>query len=271
MGFDGSYSGDATAIVAVQIGDMPHLDVVRLWEDVGGQVPIIDVEHALRIACKRWRRVQAIVADPFRWARSLQMLADERLPVEEFPQSPARMTPATQRFGEAVLNKALTHSGDPDLARHVGNVVVKNDSRGHRIVKEHRDSTRRIDLAVAAVMAYAAASTVETGRRSLCSTEIVARPGRPGVNASFPPFGAKESRPFLSTVTRPALRAYKIKILRAIPQSLLSLLSISITSAPSTSIASVLSLSRSTSMISSMRAVRTLRSWVNSPPENLSL
>jgi hypothetical protein len=49
---------------------MPHLDVVRLWEDVGGQVPIIDVEDALRIACKRWR-VQAIVADPFRWARSL--------------------------------------------------------------------------------------------------------------------------------------------------------------------------------------------------------
>jgi hypothetical protein len=129
LGFDGSYSGDATAIVAVQIGDMPHLDVVRLWEDVGGQMPIIDVEDALRIACKPWR-VQEIVADPFRWARSLQLLADEGLPVEEFPQSPARMTPATQRFGEAVLNKALTHSGDPDLARHVGNAVVKNDSRG---------------------------------------------------------------------------------------------------------------------------------------------
>jgi phage terminase large subunit-like protein len=41
--------------------------------------------------------------------------------------------------------------------------VVKNDSRGHRIVKEHKDSTRRIDLAVAAVMAYATASAVETG------------------------------------------------------------------------------------------------------------
>jgi phage terminase large subunit-like protein len=58
---------------------------------------------------------------------------------------------------------ALTHSGDPDLARHVGNAVVKNDSRGHRIFKEHRDSTRRIDLAVAAVMAHAAASTVAQG------------------------------------------------------------------------------------------------------------
>ena len=162
LGFDGSYSGDATAIVAVQIGDVPHLDVVRLWENPGMQVPIVDVEDALREACKRWR-VQTIVADPFRWARSLQLLADEGLPVEEFPQSPQRMTPATQRFGEAVLNRALTHSGDPDLARHVGNAVVKNDSRGHRIVKEHRDSTRRIDLAVAAVMAFAAASTVQPG------------------------------------------------------------------------------------------------------------
>jgi phage terminase large subunit-like protein len=161
LGFDGSYSGDATAIVAVELGDVPHLDVVRVWESTTGeQVPIVDVEDALREACKRWR-VQTIVADPFRWARSLQMLADEGLPVEEFPQSAQRMTPATQRFGEAVLNRALTHSGHPDLARHVGNAVVRNDSRGHRIVKEHKDSTRRIDLAVAAVMAFAAASTTD--------------------------------------------------------------------------------------------------------------
>ena len=58
-----------------------------------------------------------------------------------------------------MFNRALTHSGEPDLARHVGNAAVKNDSRGHRIVKEHKDSTRRSDLAVAAVMAHAAAST----------------------------------------------------------------------------------------------------------------
>jgi hypothetical protein len=87
-------------------------------------------------------------------------------------------------------------------------------------VKEHKYSTRRIDLAVAAVIAYAAARRRwRRDRRSLWSTEIVAPPGRHGVNASFPPFGAKESRPFLSTVTRPALQAYKIKILRAIPQA----------------------------------------------------
>jgi phage terminase large subunit-like protein len=73
------------------------------------------------------------------------------------------MTPATQRFAEAVLNRALTHSGNPDLARHVGNATVKVDSRGTRIQKEHKHSTRRIDLAVAAVMAHDIAATVETG------------------------------------------------------------------------------------------------------------
>ena len=67
------------------------------------------------------------------------------------------MTPATQRVAEAVLNAALTHSGNPDLARHVGNAVANVDTRGTRIVKEHKDSKLRIDLAVAAVMAFAVA------------------------------------------------------------------------------------------------------------------
>jgi hypothetical protein len=33
----------------------------------------------------------------------------------EYPQSPGRMTPATARFYEAVVNGALTHSGDSRL------------------------------------------------------------------------------------------------------------------------------------------------------------
>jgi phage terminase large subunit-like protein len=73
------------------------------------------------------------------------------------------MTPATQRFAEAVLNGTLTQSGNPDLARHIGNAVVKVDSRGTRIYKEHKHSTRRIDLAVAAVMAHDIAATVTAG------------------------------------------------------------------------------------------------------------
>jgi phage terminase large subunit-like protein len=166
IGFDGSYAQDASAIVVVEVGEVPHLDVVRVWEPpegaAGWLVPIVEVEDALRDACRRWK-VRALVADPFRWARSLELLRDEGLPVESYPQSPARMTPATTRLAEAVLNQAVTHSGNPDLARHVLNAVVKSDSRGTRIQKEHKHSTRRIDLAVAAVMAHDVAAATDPG------------------------------------------------------------------------------------------------------------
>jgi phage terminase large subunit-like protein len=82
------------------------------------------------------------------------VLADERIPASEFPQSPSRMTPATTSLYEAVVNDAVSHDGDRRLARHVANAVLKTDSRGTRLAKEHRHSKRRIDLAVAAVMAH---------------------------------------------------------------------------------------------------------------------
>ena len=63
------------------------------------------------------------------------------------------MTPATQRFFESVMNDSMTHDGDPRLSRHVSNATLKQDARGYRLAKESRTSSRRIDLAVAAVMA----------------------------------------------------------------------------------------------------------------------
>lgn len=157
LGFDGSFNNDSTAVVAVQVGEKPHVDVVACWErpthaDGSWRVPVFDVETAIREACRRWQ-VREIVCDPYRWARTFQVLEDEGLPVAEYPQSPQRMVPATQRFYEAVLNKTLTHSGDARLARHVSNCVLKVDSRGSRLAKDSKNSPRKIDLAVAAVMA----------------------------------------------------------------------------------------------------------------------
>lgn len=157
LGFDGSFNGDCTALVAVEVSQNLHVEVVELWEkpvdDLGGwQVPIVEVEDAIRAACRKWQVIE-LACDPFRWARTYQILEAEGLPIVEFPQSPQRMTPATTRFYEAVMNRSVTHDGDPRLARHIGNAVLKADSRGTRIYKEHRNSQRRIDLAVAAVMA----------------------------------------------------------------------------------------------------------------------
>jgi len=158
LAVDGSYNDDSTGIVAATCSSQPHLDVIGCWEpdptsDETRTVPIEEVEDTIRQACRKWR-VREINFDPYRWARTMQALAKEGLRIVEFPNSPERMITASQRFQTAVVNGTLTHSADTRLARHVGNCVVRENSRGKRIVKETKWSPRKIDLAVAAVMAH---------------------------------------------------------------------------------------------------------------------
>jgi len=162
LGFDGSFNGDCTAIVAVSVEEVPHIMPVAVWEkpdeaDASWQIPVLEVEDAIRAAATRWQ-VLEIACDPYRWARTFQVLDDEGLPVVTFPQTASRMTPATTRFFEAVINKTLTHNGDARLARHIGNAQLRTDNRGSRLAKEAKGSKRRIDLAVSSVMALERAS-----------------------------------------------------------------------------------------------------------------
>lgn len=171
LGFDGSFNGDCTAIVAITIDEIPHIQPVAVWEKpdeaaADWQVPVLEVEDSLRDACKKWQ-VQEIACDPYRWARTFQVLEDEGLPVVTFPQTASRMTPATTRFFEAVVNKQITHNGDPQLARHIGNATLRVDQRGSRLAKEKRGSSKRIDLAVASVMALERAAWWQTQGGSL--------------------------------------------------------------------------------------------------------
>jgi phage terminase large subunit-like protein len=154
LGLDGSATGDVTALVAVSVEDVPHVEVIDYWQpSTQDPVPVLDVEEAIRIACKE-RQVVNVVADPFRWTRSLQVLAGEGFPVLEYPQTPGRLSPATNSFYEAVVNRALTHDGNKELALHMAHAIIKADPRGERIVKDFKKSPRRIDLAMASIMAF---------------------------------------------------------------------------------------------------------------------
>jgi phage terminase large subunit-like protein len=48
------------------------------------------------------------------------------------------------------VDRLLTHDGSSALARHVTNAVLKENSSGARLAKEHKDSKRRIDAVVMA-------------------------------------------------------------------------------------------------------------------------
>jgi phage terminase large subunit-like protein len=159
LGFDGSFSGDSTALVGVTVEQRPHVFVVDAWErPVGGagdgwRVDIATVEDAIRDACRRWK-VAEVACDTYRWNDTIQRLQSERLPMVDYPQRPERMVPATTSFRTAVLERTLTHDGDPRLARHVEAAVLRVGGRGPMLAKEHKASQRHIDLTVAAVMAY---------------------------------------------------------------------------------------------------------------------
>ena len=156
LALDGSYKNDSTAVIACTVDTMnPFMWVVGLWEagpdtPLDWTVDIQDVEDSIRRAARKYGVVE-VACDPYRWSRTIDVLLDEGLPMVVFPQSPVRMVPATQRFFEAVVGDAITHDGDPRLARHIDNATLKVDSRGSRLAKETHG--RKIDAAVTAVMA----------------------------------------------------------------------------------------------------------------------
>jgi phage terminase large subunit-like protein len=160
LGFDGSYSGDSTALVGVT--DDGHVFVVGCWENPGRsgwRVPRAQVKEAVARAFDEWQ-VMSMLCDPPYWGAEIaDWTATWGERVLEFPTfSRARMAPACTTFYSAVMDGTLSHDGDPRLARHVSNAVVKSSPLGDYVTKADKDSPAKIDLAVAAIIAYAAAA-----------------------------------------------------------------------------------------------------------------
>ena len=160
LGFDGSYSGDSTALVAATVEDVPHLQVLGLWEHPGGGVQwTVDhdaVEAAVFGAFGRFEVVE-MSADPPYWAQQLgrwaETFGDDRvLAFNTFVRK--RMAAACSSFYQAATSGGLTHDGDVGLSRHVGNATLRESAQGAFIVKEDKASPRKIDAAIAAVIAW---------------------------------------------------------------------------------------------------------------------
>lgn len=155
LGFDGSKSRDSTALIGATIEPNPQIFVIKAWEKPllevdAWQVDRADVKKTVLASCQEWD-VPELAADPSLWVSELQEWESEGVPVVIFPQSPTRMVPATQRFYEAVVSESLRHDGDPVLARHANNAVIKPNGQ---ISKETKDSSRKIDAVVASIMAF---------------------------------------------------------------------------------------------------------------------
>ncbi|WP_246208438.1 terminase large subunit domain-containing protein [Tsukamurella spumae] len=171
LAFDGSASGDSTALVGCTVGPDPHLWVEGLWEnpnDRGWRVPRADVDMAVQMAFQKYNVIE-LAADPWGWRSEIEAWAQrhgERKVVEWNTAHAQRMAPATDRLYQAVVTGAVSHDGDARLAAHVAHCIAKRTPMGDLVSKDKKNSPRKIDAAVAAIVALdRAAHHSQTTRR----------------------------------------------------------------------------------------------------------
>lgn len=91
--------------------------------------------------------------DPWGFKQLAAILENEGLLMVEVPQTDTRMVPAATDLYGLVVDRRLRHDGNPMLAQHIANVVGRRrGENGWRITKL-RDSSRKIDGAIACAMA----------------------------------------------------------------------------------------------------------------------
>lgn len=178
VGTDASTKHDSTAHVRAQWhtctpgcpGFDPALDdpgarklrlKARIWERPfdprtrrpveGWKLPVAEVENELR-TYHHDHDLAACGYDPAYFNRSAAQLEVEGLPLEEFPQSDARMVPAAQALYQLIVEHKVEHVGDADFGRHIRNAVAvqaRGGDGGWRLKK----GSGRMDAAIAAAMA----------------------------------------------------------------------------------------------------------------------
>ena len=179
LGFDGSRGRakgkpDATALIGCR-GSDGHLFELGVWEALDGageadwSPPIAEIEAAVRHAFRRFT-VAAFYADPAKdWRSHVNAWEAEYAGMVQVKVTPAHpfewwltggrsglVQKAVESFEGAVRNRDLTHSGEYALTRHMLNARRRVRSNKLALGKENDYSPRKIDAAVAAVLAWQA-------------------------------------------------------------------------------------------------------------------
>lgn len=178
LGFDGSRRRsaavtDATALIGCRVSD-GHVFEVAVWEQPEGpagdewQVPSAEVDAAVGEAFRRFT-VVGFYCDPAKWesfvaqwearfGAKLKVKATREHPCEWWMSGgrSALIVRALEQFHSAVVDNEMSHDGAYALTRHVVNARRRQSRSGLQIGKDHPESAKKIDAAVAAVLAWQA-------------------------------------------------------------------------------------------------------------------
>jgi phage terminase large subunit-like protein len=120
----------------------------------GGAVRLEAIEDFIRQLARDYQ-LRELAYDPHFFARSAQLLEDEGITTVEFHPASGPMADAYQAFYQLAKEGRLTHNGDPILTDHIDATGAVKTERGWKLHK--LNNSRRIDAAIAAVLAVARA------------------------------------------------------------------------------------------------------------------
>lgn len=164
LGFDGSETGDFTAIKAETVEGLlftPRFaGKPTIWNpaDHGGRIPRHEVDAAVDDLFSRFD-VQRMYCDPPLWGSEIDDWSrryEGRVAHWETYRA-QRMHPELERFVMDLGSGRLKHDGCPITTEHVRNARMQHRRDG-RYVLSKPDAARKIDAAVTSVLAHKAAS-----------------------------------------------------------------------------------------------------------------
>lgn len=189
LGFDGSKSNDWTALVACRIED-GAIFPLKIWNPdayPGQEVPREDVDATVHWAFSRYQ-VVAFRADVKEFEAYVDQWGQKyrkQMWVNASPNNPVafdmrsnqkRFALDCERFLDAVLEREIIHDGQRTLRQHVLNAhrhPTNYDAIAIR--KASKDSSRKIDAAVSAVLAFGARQDVLMSKKNRSRKAVALR------------------------------------------------------------------------------------------------
>lgn len=150
VGIDMALKHDSIAVVVAQPQAERIVVRAKIWLPKGDNVDVLEIERYLRDLHLRYE-VREFAYDPAYFQRSAEILADDGLPMVEFPQSGNRMIPACGNAYDLIVNEKIAHDGSPTFTDQVLSAAQRITENGWRLSKNK--SKRKIDAAIALAMA----------------------------------------------------------------------------------------------------------------------
>lgn len=160
LGFDGGIRDDSTALVACRIED-GAIFPIHVWEKPDGnkewEVDFVSVDLFVRDTIEEYNVIR-MNCDPAYWQDIVGRwsMDYEGIVWEWWTNRKKAMAESNERFHTAVMKSELKHGNDEVLTRHVLNAHIEETPWGDLLRKDIRGGSRKIDAAVAAILAFEA-------------------------------------------------------------------------------------------------------------------